>query len=386
MTSSKVSLLVLALLGFWTLWVFPYQNGLLKILGHQTEPGAVIPGPTIAPMKQTYTGIRPVDNQLTVLVSFFYTAIDGNRADISLSFLALGSQVLGLWVLIMVESLRNAHHGMFFLTATTLLGLGVAVIGYACVTPLWFILHLWTSPTVVRPKADHLLVNIPIMLAIIPFSISIGFGLPSVLMTLPAPSFITFETKQIFAAIQQGWALWIGISQFSLSTLAMILDPAASVLDEEEKRVKTIKYLRRVYLFSILSSSVPHLAGLSLSLLAYAFPVLFSPTYLPQLQPQQVYWPVNPFSSQQVRTLPEGALWFLQWDLIVAVAANLVWGMSVGASGREQRSTTAQTLIGLGQTVITTLVLGPSAAVAFSLWTRDELVFRSSTAVGKKYQ
>ena len=224
------------------------------------------------------------------------------------------------------------------------------------------------------------------MLAIIPFSISIGFGLPSVLMTLPAPSFITFETKQIFAAIQQGWALWIGISQFSLSTLAMILDPAASVLDEEEKRVKTIKYLRRVYLFSILSSSVPHLAGLSLSLLAYAFPVLFSPTYLPQLQPQQVYWPVNPFSSQQVRTLPEGALWFLQWDLIVAVAANLVWGMSVGASGREQRSTTAQTLIGLGQTVITTLVLGPSAAVAFSLWTRDELVFRSSTAVGKKYQ
>jgi len=117
MTSSKVSLVVLALLGFWTLWVFPYKNGLLKILGHQTEPGAVIPGPTIAPMKQTYIGIRPVDNQLTVLVSFFYTAIDGNRADISLSFLALGGQVLGLWVLIMVESLRNAHHGMFFLTA-----------------------------------------------------------------------------------------------------------------------------------------------------------------------------------------------------------------------------------------------------------------------------
>lgn len=130
---------------------------------------------------------------------------------------------------------------------TTLLGLGVAIIGYACVTPLWFILHLWTSPTVVRPKIDHLLVNIPIKLAIIPLSISLGFGLPSILMTLPAPNFITFEIKQLFAAIQQGWALWIGISQFSLSTLAMILNPAASVLDEEEKRAKTIKYLRGDY-------------------------------------------------------------------------------------------------------------------------------------------
>ena len=113
----KLLLILLSIAGFWTLWGFPYQNGLLKILSHQGDLGASIPGPTIAPMKQTYTGIGVVDKQLTTLVSFFYTAIDGNRADVSLSFLYLGGQVLASWVLIMVEGIRNGNRGKFILTA-----------------------------------------------------------------------------------------------------------------------------------------------------------------------------------------------------------------------------------------------------------------------------
>ena len=106
----------LAALGFWTLWGFPYNNGLLAILKGQTEAGAMIPGPTVAPMKQTYTGIKPIDSQLTILVSFFYTAIDGNRGDVSLSFSGLGGNVLASWVLITLEGLRNGNKGKWYLT------------------------------------------------------------------------------------------------------------------------------------------------------------------------------------------------------------------------------------------------------------------------------
>jgi hypothetical protein len=113
----KILLILLSVAGFWTLWGFPYQNGLLKILSQESEPGALIPGPTAAPMKQTYTGIGMVDKLLTNLVSFFYTAIDGNRADVSLSFLYLGGQVLASWVLIMIEGLRAGNRGKFVLTA-----------------------------------------------------------------------------------------------------------------------------------------------------------------------------------------------------------------------------------------------------------------------------
>jgi hypothetical protein len=107
---------MLSLFGFWTLWAFPYNNGLLKILKSMTEPGALIPGPTAAPMKQTYTGIEPVDNQLTILVSFFYTAIDGNRGDVSISFLGLGGAVLAAWTLITIESYRSGNKDKKILT------------------------------------------------------------------------------------------------------------------------------------------------------------------------------------------------------------------------------------------------------------------------------
>ena len=259
---------------------------------------------------------------------------------------------------------------------TTLFGLGVAIIGYACVAPLWFALHLWVSPAVNNPKDYQLIVNTPAKLAVAPISILIGFGLPSVIMTLPAPSILSFETKQTWTAIQQGWPIWIGLTHFLLSTLAIIADQRATILTEKDKRAKTIKYLRRAYAFSILSSTGSYLAGLSLSLLAYAFPVLFSSTYLPQLQPRQVYWPVLPFGDHKVTVLADGALWFLQWDLIIAVAANLVWGLSLRVASKKEKASLGQLIVDAIKIVVITLMLGPTATATVALWARDELVFR----------
>ena len=264
-----------------------------------------------------------------------------------------------------------------------MLGLGVAIVGYACVTPLWFAIHLWMSPAVVNPKDYQLIVATPVKLAIAPLSILIGFGLPSVIMTLPAPAVLSFETKQTWTAIQQGWALWIGLVQFALSTIAIIVDQRASILTEKDKRAKTIKYLRRAYAFSIASSTGSYLAGLSLTMLAYAFPVLFSSTYLPQLQPKHVYWPIVPFGHHEVKVLADGALWFLQWDLIVAVAANLVWGLALSTAVKKEKAGISQMVISIIKIAAITAVLGPTGTAAVALWGRDELVFRQAEAAEK---
>lgn len=116
-TGTRITLLVFSALGFWTLWGFPGKNNLLHFLGELSEPGASIPGPTYYPMKQKFTGIEPLDKQLTTLVGFFYTAVDGNRIDISLSFLNLGSQVLAAWILITTESYRAGNKGSFIITS-----------------------------------------------------------------------------------------------------------------------------------------------------------------------------------------------------------------------------------------------------------------------------
>jgi len=113
----KIVLLLLAAWSFWTLWGFPYTNGLLRILNDLSAPGASIPGPTRSPMKQKWTGIKAVDVQTTNLVGFFYTAIDGNRLDVSLSGLDFGGQVVAAWMLFTTESMRWGNQGKYLVTA-----------------------------------------------------------------------------------------------------------------------------------------------------------------------------------------------------------------------------------------------------------------------------
>ncbi|KAL2422020.1 hypothetical protein ABEF95_006494 [Exophiala dermatitidis] len=380
LTYSQALLIFLSLCGFWTLWVFPYQNGLLAILGKQSEPGAVIPGPTPAPMKQTYTGVKVVDKQLTTLVSFFYTAIDGNRADVSLAFLYLGGQVLAAWILITIEGLRAGNQTKFWLTTTTLLGVGVAIIGYACIIPLWFALHLSLSPTAVNPRDFQLVVNTPAKLALAPVSILLGFGIPSLLMCFPAPAWLSFEAKQTWTGIQQGWSIWIGITQYILTSVVLNRHPRATTLTESAKRTETIKYLRGAYILAILVSAGSHLFPWILSLLAYAFPVLFSSTYLLQLQPSRIFVPVLPFGSHEVKVLADGALWFLQWDTLVGVTATLVWALALEVAARPQPLSPKRNLTGSLGVALVTLAIGPCGAAAALLWARDEIVFRASTS------
>ena len=68
-------------------------------------------------MKQRYTGIKIFDDQLTTLVGFFFTAIDGNRADVSLIGLDLGGQVVAAWVLFTIESMRFGNKGKWYITS-----------------------------------------------------------------------------------------------------------------------------------------------------------------------------------------------------------------------------------------------------------------------------
>lgn len=269
------------------------------------------------------------------------------------------------------------------MSRTTLFGLGVAIVGYACVAPLWFALHLWISPTVNKPQDYQLYVGSPIKIALVPISIMVGFGLPSVLMCLPAPNLVSFETKQTWTAIQQGWSIWIGITYSILTRIALNRDQRASILTEADKKAKSIKYLRQAYAFAILSSAGSHLAAFSLSLLAFAFPVLFSSTYLPQLQPERIFVPVVPFGQPEVKTLADGALWFLQWDIVVGVAATLLWGLTLRTTAKHEQVTLAKVVIGAIKTGATVLFLGPCGTAAVAVWGRDELVFRRSDHNGK---
>jgi hypothetical protein len=234
-------------------------------------------------------------------------------------------------------------------------------------------IHLLTSPTVHDPDVDDLVVN-PVQLAVAPFSIILGYGIPSVMMCLPAPAKTSFDAKQGWAGTQQLWPLWIAITQIILSTLVAVFDPMVNVVTEDERKAKTLKYLRYAFTFALTSSTAGHLTSWSLCLLAYAFPVLFSDKYAAMMQPLLVFWPVWPFGSRQAETLADGALWFLQWDLITSGAAVLLWAytLRVGVEGREVSSW--QWATGLTLAAIVAVFVGPVGSAVLALWARDEIV------------
>jgi hypothetical protein len=276
------------------------------------------------------------------------------------------------------------EHDLLTVHSTTLFGVGVAIVGYACVAPLWFALHLWLSPTAVDPKDYQLIVDVPVKLAIAPISTLIGFGVPSLLMCLPAPNIISFEAKQTWAAIQQGWSIWIALVQFAATVVVLSVDQRASILSESDKRAKTIKYLRWAYLVAIVSSAGAHAVAKVVPWATVAFPTLFSPAYVSQLQPDKVFVPAVPFGPHPVKVLADGALWFLQWDVIVGVSSTLLWGVTLRVAAKHEQATPFQSLIGIVKIAIYSVLLGPCGAAALALWDRDELVFRRANTESKK--
>jgi hypothetical protein len=235
-------------------------------------------------------------------------------------------------------------------------------------------IQLWTSPTVLDPDVDELVVS-PIQLAVAPVSILLAYGLPSVMMSLPAPAKISFHTKQGWTGAQQLWPIWIAITQATILTIVSVVNPMVNVITEDERKTKTLKYLRYAYAFALIMSTGGHLTSWGLSILSYAFPVLFTSKYEAMMLPWVVFWPVWPFGSLQADTLADGALWFIQWDVITGTAAVLLWAFTlrVGVEGRKVLFW--QWAVGLTLAAIMSVFVGPVGAAVSSLWARDEIVF-----------
>lgn len=193
-------------------------------------------------------------------------------------------------------------------------------------------------------------------------------------MTLPAPNFLPYDTKQFLIALQQFWPVWIYASQKLLETLLSTINPMLSMRTERQKRDETVAYMRRAYLFALVSSAGAHLLFITSGLTAWLAPSLLSSKLRYQLAPENFLIPVNPFADVKAAGLADGALWFLQWDLILGVLATMIWGVAVRLSmnGRVDSGVAwARALIKYG---VIAAVVGPAGAAVVAVWGRDEIV------------
>ncbi|KAL8415023.1 hypothetical protein RB594_006016 [Gaeumannomyces avenae] len=323
-----------------------------------------------------YTGNARVNQQLAGIVRFFATMTSGELQPLSLFSFWFSGQALAGLVIMTLDGLRAGNRGKA-ISYTALWGLCYQTITYGITIPIYVAIWLWTSPlaymtateTPAREVAAALALD-DADLSVMPHALIWGYILPTLLAGLPSPAVVSPEQKNNYLLIWQLFPVWTSLVQLLLSTAARRLRPrpgseaaAATATVEGQKKALTHR-LRWVYIFTLTVTTVIHVFAV-----LYAVVPSLRPESLAPLDPTAVTL-VNTFKPAQtpfeavrpVKSLADGILLLLQYDVYFAGAAFLYW-----ASCQFRAATEAPTL-----SSVLIVLTGPIGAALTLMWRRDE--------------
>jgi hypothetical protein len=104
LTVIKFTLLLTSAFGFFALWGFSKSNGLFQYIPDMAETLF-----SNSEESSTLTGLTALDEQLRLLVSFFWPVLDGTRPDLSLHAMNFLFQGAAMWLVVVVEGLRRGN-------------------------------------------------------------------------------------------------------------------------------------------------------------------------------------------------------------------------------------------------------------------------------------
>jgi hypothetical protein len=110
---SFLTLLALCAFGFYSMHSLIYRNGYAAALERLRDHGPhLLPG-TDVPLLREYTGIRPIDYQLTVLQCVFANITDGSAPALSLFSFYFAGQLVPALAVFLAESYRSNQSFLF---------------------------------------------------------------------------------------------------------------------------------------------------------------------------------------------------------------------------------------------------------------------------------
>lgn len=400
----KIMLAILSAAGFYGTWILLINNGTAEMMAHIRDIGPrLLPG-TKEVLKTSYTGFGWIDYQLTVLTCFFYGLVDGSMPQASLQAFHFAGQFPAAYIIAMMEGMRKGNRGKLVtlyvlyersssfttlpLTVISVMIWGVLVqnMAYAVFMPLYLLLHLSTSSTVTSPTPTNIAIEIP-KLSSIPISMTLGYVVPSILMALPAPSVISFETKQYAIAIWQAFPIWVELFQQAISTYVFlrtfdVIDRFSPPTMDTNVRVSTA--LTTVYVFALALAGLTHIPTITLTAVSVFFPDLFALEYKGVFDPKRVFIPAGISPATKMSTIAAGALNLMQYDEFIGSAALVIWSAVLFMNACSMKKRFDGWLILVGEIVVLTTVAGPVGCAVALIWARDELVLSEVETDEKK--
>ncbi|MCJ1245359.1 hypothetical protein MMC30_002563 [Trapelia coarctata] len=313
-------LLALCAAGCYLTWGLFIGNGSKALMEHIRDVGPHILTGTDAPIKQIYTGIGPLDEQLGVLTVFFWEIVDGSMPHASLHAIRFGAQVMVMWGLVMIEGMRTGNRGSI-VSYVMIWGLFVQNATFAVAIPIFLILSLARS-TNISPSEEAITADI-IEVISIPASLFLGFAVPAVMLALPAPTMQSFEAKQTWMAIWQGFPIWVAIFQQIIKHYVSLMLP---IYDRQPTASKW-EALQKMYTILGAVAAISHIAPMALTVTSSIFPGLLPAEYGEAFKFSTVMVPAAITSATQMSTIGLGAFMLLQYDEIVGSTAVLFWAL-----------------------------------------------------------
>ena len=251
-------------------------------------------------------------------------------------------------------------------------GLLIQNIAYALAMPMFLGLYLATSP-MVSPSLSNLIPD-PAEALGIPFSVSLGMVLPSILSSLPAPAVISYDSKQLVMSLAQVFPVLTSLLQQFFKRAVKSLMPSTRPSKQFHFWI-----LRAIYSFAFLIASVVRISVFALSITSVLFPTAFTPKHVESLAPCNVFLPAAITPRQKVSSIGSGLLLLLQYDELVGSGSVLLWAALLCAgTWNRHKLVNFHWLPLLAGASFLVLLAGPIGCAVALIWIRDELVIQRS--------
>jgi hypothetical protein len=256
-----------------------------------------------------------------------------------------------------------------------ILGLALQMLGPGLIMPLFFAFN-----TLSPQRGRHIELE-SAAVANLPVSLIVAYVIPMSVMSLPAPTLISYDLKQRVIALWQAWPLLASASMCLLYLMECKKDKG-----QRKTRPTEEALLRHIYAFAFSYSGFCHLLSLSVLIFPFIYPsphgLLANIDYL-----RRVFLPEIPPPLIAPVSVEEGILRFLQWDYGLAALATLVWSLGLHVQGFGQGSTTIECIRLLWRVLVMALLVGP-CATAISLvneWEQKRLSRKLAVSKTKTY-
>ena len=247
---------------------------------------------------------------------------------------------------------------------------------YAVCIPIFLAIHLSTSPTVASLQVTDYLVDIPDLIGVLPAMV-MGFVLPAVFMSLPAPSVVSFHRKQILMAIWQVFPLWVSILQQGVSFMVKYMQQKEFKREIQQK--KSIRAMRIMYLTLLISAAVNQLSTLQFVAISHLFPGLFAPEFRTAWDFGNVFPPKVITAATRMDSVGSGTHMLLQYDEMLGNLSMCLWALVLFTQARTLAPQPLHKIRFSLLCIATPALTGPLGSVVCLVWARDEVIFARAT-------